>query len=480
MMYNNGIITGSLVTGMHKLIEFLFNEMPDYTDELISALNTTADAIGNIRAAITDMIPTLWRQKERRNDISNFDVMDKELENIENYLSSFLSDLDVSLLSEIEEKIDKIIEEETNAEKEKATERINYNKYLVDNTIPYKLLEDFKNTSPYAFTFDGSQYLVDSWYEITIKVCEILYGINKTLFCNIVGNCEIKGRKNVYIAFIDDYPARTIAVKKQLLDTNIVIEQRLSANQHMIVVKRLLDKFKIPRTAIKIFLESDRKPLRGQQPIGKYVTKQKRTNNKKPENNIENDEQNIKIGKYAKEYFSNFFSDSANKYDINNFLDIIWCHDHFGICYPLLKEVDITLPITKQKGYNNEHARYWVKPVLEINEAHYIICSQWFEEFRGKLDKWIESQALQIYDTKMDVYVLPKLKAKICPKCGNKTDKKILYVTYHTVIADIKNQLFTRRCNSCEVTYIADTIYKSYTRSKNIEDINVNFIKEDM
>lgn len=79
----------------------------------------------------------------------------------------------------------------------------------------------------------------------------------------------------------------------------------------------------------------------------------------------------------------------------------------------------------------------------------------------------------------MNVYVLPKLKAKTCLKCGKKTEKEILYVTYSTAIADINNQLFTRRCRNCEITYMADTIFKSYTRSKNIEDINVNFIRQD-
>lgn len=80
----------------------------------------------------------------------------------------------------------------------------------------------------------------------------------------------------------------------------------------------------------------------------------------------------------------------------------------------------------------------------------------------------------------MDVYVLPKLKTKTCQKCGNKTDREILYVTYSTAIADINNKLFTRRCKTCEKIYIADTIFKSYTRSKDIENINVNFINQDI
>lgn len=153
-----------------------------------------------------------------------------------------------------------------------------------------------------------------------------------------------------------------------------------------------------------------------------------------------------------------------------------WCHETFGICYPLLKEVDTSIPISKQKGYNNQYGRYWTKPVLEIKGKHYIICSQWYEEFHGKLNKWISEQKST---GKMDVYILPKTQTKICQYCNTKTEREILYVTYHTPIADIKNQLFTRRCNICGITYIADTIFKSYTKSKDIENININFIKQD-
>lgn len=107
------------------------------------------------------------------------------------------------------------------------------------------------------------------------------------------------------------------------------------------------------------------------------------------------------------------------------------------------------------------------------------MCSQWFDGFRVKLNKWIDNHSVKSTDSKMPVHVLSKLKTKICPKCGNKTEREILYVTYHTDIADINNQLFTRRCKTCEITYMADTIFKSYTRSKDIENINVDFIKQD-
>lgn len=169
---------------------------------------------------------------------------------------------------------------------------------------------------------------------------------------------------------------------------------------------------------------------------------------------------------------------------MNCFLNKYWCNEHFGICYPLLKEVDISKPIKNQKNYNNNYARYWIKPVLEINGKHYIICSQWFKSFKSKLDEWIENNSIHLPDNnqslqKMNVYVLPKLKTKTCLKCGNKTEREILLVTYHTATGDINNQLFTRRCKKCEITYMADTIFRSYTRSKKIDDININFIAKD-
>ena len=182
-------------------------------------------------------------------------------------------------------------------------------------------------------------------------------------------------------------------------------------------------------------------------------------------------------------------------YDLSNYLNMYWCHDKFGICYPLLKKVDITVPISQQKGYNDEYGRYWTKPVLVINNNHYIICSQWYEEFRENLEKWISENPLttpstylehnqllgqlclwkQLQEQKLEVHVLPKAQTKVCLKCKAKTAKEIIDVEYHTASGVIKNKLFTRKCINCNINYIADTIFKSYTRSKDIENINVTF-----
>ena len=72
----------------------------------------------------------------------------------------------------------------------------------------------------------------------------------------------------------------------------------------------------------------------------------------------------------------------------------------------------MTIPVSKQKGYNNEYGRYWTKPILKINGKHYIICSQWFKEFQNTLDNWINRQRMESSVSKMNVYVLSKKQDK--------------------------------------------------------------------
>lgn len=523
---------------MQKLTEFLLKETPGHADELFNALNTSVEAIANTRVLLNDIAAHLV-QDEKYDEISPYRDAVAELNNISSYIGEIIEGVEIKNKSE--EDTDSIIEEDENAieeeiedENEIAEGKVDYTKYLVDQTIPYKITENFVNTSPCAFSLDGEKYLTGNWYEITIKVCEILYTKNQKLFNDIVGSCGIKGRKNVYVAFIDDYPARTIMKKVKLLDTNIVVEKQLSANQHMIVVKRLLDKYKIPRTAISIFLESDRKPKHGQVPIGKYLNGMEFESKKKLISETDNDEQaEKKIGEYVREYFTNYFLDTTKQYDLKNFLNKYWCNDNFGICYPLIKEVDITKSISDQKNYNNEYARFWTKPVLQINGKHYILCSQWFRGFQEKFDEWVDKQNptlvslpnmeesiidvqkprkkenCNFYDFKKDecmctesgvftqpcnslmscphysefkVYVVPKIYCKkhYCPCCNGTTVKELITCTYSPNGFERQNKLITYRCNKCEKNYIADSVYKGYTQSKSLEDLNVSFAKMNL
>lgn len=195
-----------------------------------------------------------------------------------------------------------------------------------------------------------------------------------------------------------------------------------------------------------------------------------------------------------------------------------WCNENFGICYPLLKEVDITRPITEQKNYNNEYGRYWTKPVLRINGKDYILCSQWFRGFQPKLDKWVESQlsvpipivkrdktrcveydfkkdvcmcsyagnfmmqceginGCTHYKEQMPVYIIPKVMSKQgkCPCCGTNLKTEFLIVTYKGEKSGT-HKLISSRCENCEQSYVSGSIFATYTKNKNLEDLDVRFV----
>ena len=68
-----------------------------------------------------------------------------------------------------------------------------------------------------------------------------------------------------------------------------------------------------------------------------------------------------------------------------------WSHETLGNCYPLLKKYTDNIPEKQQRQYNNQYNRYYKHP-LDVNGEKYFLCSQWFEDFRPKLDEWIKSR----------------------------------------------------------------------------------------
>lgn len=158
-----------------------------------------------------------------------------------------------------------------------------------------------------------------------------------------------------------------------------------------------------------------------------------------------------------------------------------------------------------------------------INGKKYLLCSQWFKQFRSKLDAWIKLQAhdsgkpikegkkrtkerCSHYDLKKNqcmctgskvftlqcenvmacenyletyfpIYIVPKHvnKSKKCPFCNSNTEKEFVVCTYKTADKKVENNLLTYRCTICEKNYIADSLYISYTKSKNISDLDVDF-----
>jgi len=268
---------------MDKLMEFLQKEVPSNAGDLNNSINNTLEIIERTRAALKLKYSTMadnFFEDINYEVIKEFQNANKQLENIKNNLVNFIngnnsveSDTNISEDTLIEENDSEDIPEDENEEIEEREGKIDYKKYLVDNTKPYPLSSDFENTTPDSFSFRSEKYKVNSYKEMWLKLCEILYNIDDNKFRDIATWHQIKGHKKAYIVYENDQIAQNITNPLRFMNTGIILEKTTSTTQKIKIILQMLDIYKISHSAIKIYLKSDRHPRHGQEPIGIYKDK---------------------------------------------------------------------------------------------------------------------------------------------------------------------------------------------------------------
>lgn len=263
------------------------------------------------------------------------------------------------------------------------SKKINYNdkSFLTDITIPHTLYENFTYTRPAYMEINSDRIEGTQWKELYINLCNYLNSKNNKIFNEFLTDPMMKGKKYVY--FSKD--KEIFRDPRKILNSNIYTESNFSAQTIRNIIVKMLEKYKIPKYNCKIFLRKDYSSL--------HISTEKQ-NIELVSANIEK-ESRIKIGKLAKNFFYKYFQNEITDGQLSNFLDKEWCIKNLGIRYPLLKAVDLNKPISKQLGYNNQYGRYYATNFI-INGKTYLLCSQWYEEFRPKLTDWIKNNQQKI------------------------------------------------------------------------------------
>lgn len=522
---------------MENVWDVLQKEVPTRIDELILSLNMCATNITAIRALLSS-------KAQKYDKLDQFDeamqVMraNKEMLQIENYLNGVIENLNgstvqksIEVLDEDATEVDEAIideyiieEDEDFNEEELVDEKTDYSQYLVDNTIAYPVSKNLENTTPYSFSFFGETYRVSNYLQMWVKLCELLYDRNKQIFEKIAVTHSLAGRKKAYIVFKGDVIAKNIIKPIPFLDTDIILETNTSTIQKSSIILKMLSIYRISDSAIKVYLESDRRPKHGQRPIGKYINPDYDYTTEVDVTAIKTDTKpEIKISHLAYSYFSEYFKDTNRRYDIAKFLDEKWCFDVLGISCPLLKEIDVNKDLKEQTIYGDKnYPSYAQNPKYFINGKTYLICMRWYEMYRDKLEKWIaENRAVNVqekrrvkencihYDFKknicgcvenvlfnqscnhfdscrhyleQEVYVLPKhiAKDKMCPCCGIKCNNEMLEITYtKNQISSLMviNRLATLRCDYCKKSFINEDVFRVYAKNKSLDDLSAKFVE---
>lgn len=102
--------------------------------------------------------------------------------------------------------------------------------------------------------------------------------------------------------------------------------------------------------------------------------------------------QSTKIGKYVQEMMRKlFFSNSLSDEKLTNLTSENYSKSMFNLSFPVLKEVNPSLPIDEQKRDSRGYNRYY-DFTLQANGKQYLLCSQWVEHLhREKFENWVSN-----------------------------------------------------------------------------------------
>ena len=128
--------------------------------------------------------------------------------------------------------------EETGEELDETEERRiipNYSDYVVDNTIPHTLYEDFTHKRVDAFQFNNVRYPAREWKDVLMQTCDLLAEIDADKFSKLIDDPIMKGRKISYFSreYIDGRNTR-------MKDIDVYVWTNLSANSIVKLIRKLL------------------------------------------------------------------------------------------------------------------------------------------------------------------------------------------------------------------------------------------------
>ncbi len=129
-----------------------------------------------------------------------------------------------------------------------ALERIDYDSFRVDETVPYDLSSVITNKKPAAFSLYGQKIEVDSWKQMLLQTCALLNRMNPMLFTS-----DLQGRKRPYFSRDGvglDTPAK-------IPDADLYVETHVSARYLKKMISKLLGKYNIPEEEYLIYLKKD-------------------------------------------------------------------------------------------------------------------------------------------------------------------------------------------------------------------------------
>ena len=203
---------------LEKIAADLYREFPKNAEKLSREMERLSGLLEETGAAI---MMEIEKEKYRK---------DKDPERIRNYRRIYRSVR--KELESVDECRAQFSREQSllKAERDRnALERIDYDAFRVDETVPYDLSSVITNKKPAAFSLYGQKIDVDSWKQMLLQTCALL-----------------NSRDGVGL----DTPAK-------IPDADLYVETHVSARYLKKMISKLLGKYNIPEEEYLIYLRKD-------------------------------------------------------------------------------------------------------------------------------------------------------------------------------------------------------------------------------
>lgn len=243
-----------------SIIKFIQNETPENQELLDKAIGAIKDVLQSEQALVDENAMNLLRERDY-DKMQKYIDMSKTIASVQSSIKDIFEEIGVDKPKEkkvvLRKSADKEILEDDMEFLEDDQKRINYEEYRVDETVAHDLMTDFRYTKPAAFSLDEIRYPARMWKQMLVKICEILYQKNNKIFEEFLEDKFMQGKTRKYFSRNE----ASLRNPEKIKGSNIFVETNLSANSTRDMVMKMLDKYRIPYTAFKVYLSKDLNPL---------------------------------------------------------------------------------------------------------------------------------------------------------------------------------------------------------------------------
>lgn len=243
-----------------SIIEFIQNETPENQELLDKAIGAIKDILQSEQALVDENAMNLLRERDY-DKMQKYIDMSKTIASVQSSIKDIFEEIGVDKPKEkkvvLRKSADKEILEDDMEFLEDDQRRINYEEYRVDETVAHDLMTDFRYTKPAAFSLDEIRYPARMWKQMLVKICEILYQKNNKIFEEFLEDKFMQGKTRKYFSRNE----ASLRNPEKIKGSSIYVETNLSANSTRDMVMKMLDKYRIPYAAFKVYLSKDLNPL---------------------------------------------------------------------------------------------------------------------------------------------------------------------------------------------------------------------------